>query len=374
MRQGLFDRVTVQETSFFRHPGQFDALARPCAAGDRPGPVTIWSAASSNGQEPYSLAMRPRGAGPRRRVLATDVSSGRSTGPREAHYRERSCGVCHPNGGPVTWSRAGSGFDVRDEVRDLVTVRHHNLTRPLPDEIGRCPVVFCRNVLIYFTRDHAVKLLTRLAEQLPAGACVFFGYAETISHVSDLFEPVRVDGTFQYHRRRTVRLSAAPRPNTPAGRPPASTRTRDGRRTSAADERRDTRRAAAAKPKVAAKATGTPPTGQIPGEGATTGDDVGMLARQGELALSASDTTTAVAAFRKCAFLAPDEPIHHLHLGFALDAAGDRGAAARAWQAARAALDRLDPDADPDAGALALGGYHRDELVRLLDAKLGLLP
>jgi Flp pilus assembly protein TadD len=89
------------------------------------------------------------------------------------------------------------------------------------------------------------------------------------------------------------------------------------------------------------------------------------LARAGQAALDAGDPATAVADFRRWAYLRPDDGLAHLHLGLALEAAGAPAAAARAYAAARSALSR-------NAGASgddALGGYKLDEYFRLLDHK-----
>ena len=90
------------------------------------------------------------------------------------------------------------------------------------------------------------------------------------------------------------------------------------------------------------------------------------LTAAGEAALSTGDTVAAVAAFRKCAFLEPDQPMAHLHLGLALEASGDPISARRAFGAARRALHRSGT-ATVEA---ALEGYELTELRRLLDAKL----
>ena len=83
--------------------------------------------------------------------------------------------------------------------------------------------------------------------------------------------------------------------------------------------------------------------------------------------MNAEDLALAVATFRKAAYLDPDQPVAHLHLGLALEASGEETAARRAFGAARAGLDR----SGTAAVEAVLEGYHVDELVRLLDAKLG---
>ena len=90
--QELLNRVTVQETSFFRDPGQFAALATYVLPGlrDAGGPVRIWSAGCSNGQEPYSLAMTLAESGIGDwGIVASDISTKALGRTRRARYRER---------------------------------------------------------------------------------------------------------------------------------------------------------------------------------------------------------------------------------------------------------------------------------------------
>jgi len=91
---------------------------------------------------------------------------------------------------------------------------------------------------------------------------------------------------------------------------------------------------------------------------------------EGEAAMSAGNHAAAVAAFRRAAYLGPEQPIAHLNLGLALEASGDVAAGTRAYAAARAALDR----GDTALIEATLEGYHVGELRRLLQIKLGRNP
>jgi chemotaxis protein methyltransferase CheR len=338
-RQSLYDRLTVQETAFFRHPGQFEALADRVLPGID-GPALIWSAGCSNGQEPYSLTMILDEQAAPGSVIATDVSTQALRRTSEASYHGRELtGLSsarrdrYLTGGP---EGLGGRWEVCKGLRDRVTVQHHNLiTDPLPDHVARCQVVFCRNVLIYFSTEHVSAFLTRLAEALPPGACLFLGYAETIWQVTHLFEPVRLGDAFEYHRRRDRPLPSAVR--TPA--PPA----------------RPARKRPAPPPRDEPAAPSRPPSlvqaGQAAGAGAAGG--------------ASDDRQAAIGEFRRYAFLEPDQPIAHLQLGLALEAAGDLLAAQRAYRAARSALDRCEAPVVESA----LGGYRVEELIRLLDRK-----
>jgi chemotaxis protein methyltransferase CheR len=324
-RQSLYDRLTVQETAFFRHPGQFEALAQHVLPGID-GPAVIWSAGCSNGQEPYSLAMVLDEQGVPGSVIATDVSTQALRRTSEGSYRSRELTGLSP-ARRTRYLTDGSGGDwkVRTEVRDRVRVQHHNLIAdPLPDHVGRCQAVFCRNVLIYFSPEQVTAFLTRLAKALAPGACLFLGYAETIWQVTDLFEPIRIGDAFEYHRRRVEPL-LSPVSQTAAPR----------------------------------RAPGGPAT-EAPLKGPQK-----RLLQAAQEATAGGDGQDVIGAFRRYAYLEPDQPIAHLQLGLALEAAGDWPSARRAYRATRSALGRCDAEA-VEAG---LGGYRVEELIRLLDGK-----
>jgi chemotaxis protein methyltransferase CheR len=207
--------------------------------------------------------------------------------------------------------------------------------------------VFCRNVLIYFSPEHVTAFLTRLAEALPRGACLFLGYAETIWQVTDLFEPIRIGDAFEYHRRR----------DTPTGSARAPTPPLEANATLAV-------RTAPGPPRPARKPAATPVLArQAAGPGLAS--EASALVEAGQAATAGGDHLAAIGAFRRYAYLEPDQPIAHLHLGLALEAAGDGASARRAYRAARSALGR----SDAAAVESGLGGYRVEELIRLLDSK-----
>jgi chemotaxis protein methyltransferase CheR len=334
--QDLLNRVTVQETSFFRDRNQFAALAEHVLPELAP-PVTIWSAACSNGQEPYSLAMALDEAGCAAwRVVGTDVSTQALERARRGRYSARELGDLSPERRSRYFDPAGSSWEIRPALRARVDFAHHNLVAdPPPLQAGKCQVVFCRNVLIYFRHEEVVAFLDRLARWLPPGGWLFLGYSESLWQVTDRFALVRLGEAFVYRRPES-----APEPQR-ASRAPAEPAPRRVRRREAPEE-------------VRAPASPAPASG------------VGDLLAAGEAAISAGEYENAIVAFRRCAYLDPDQPIAHLHLGLALEAAGEPFAAGRAYAAARAALERV----DTAAIEVTLEGYHVGDLVRLLDDKL----
>jgi chemotaxis protein methyltransferase CheR len=351
--QDLLNRVTVQETAFFRDAGQFDAMASTVlpalrATGE---PVRVWSAASANGQEPYSLAMVLAEANlVDWEVIATDISTTALGRTRAGRYQERELsGLSAERRRRYLVAADDGGFewDIVPALRKQVRVSQHNLAAdPPPCPPGSCQVVFCRNVLIYFGRDEVVALLDRLADWLPPGAYLFLGYSESLWQVTDRFTPVRMGQAFVYRNG----------PPSVALRPPSSGNSARRTRPLPPVERQGppAARKTPREPRPTAPAVETPqPT-------------VGELLAEGELALGGREYGAAVAAFRKAAYLDPDQPVAHLNLALALEASGDQPSARRAYLAARSALDRCDT-AEVEA---TLEGYHLDELSRLLDMKV----
>ena len=177
--QEVLDRVTVQETGFFRHPDQFAALAREVLPA-LDGPVVVWSAGCANGQEAYSLAMELAASSlPDWRVVATDISAAAVARARAGRYFSTELA-----GLPAThrhWLRpSGNLWEVDPALRHRVRVERANLTDRFPVGPGRCQVVFCRNVLIYLSRSVPESFLDRLADWLAPGGLVFLGYSEAV--------------------------------------------------------------------------------------------------------------------------------------------------------------------------------------------------
>ncbi|HLL65475.1 MAG TPA: CheR family methyltransferase [Micromonosporaceae bacterium] len=334
--QDLCDRVTVQETGFFRHPDQFRTLVDHVLP-NVPGPVRIWCAASANGQEPYSLAMVLAEQGRTGGVLATDISTTALRRTAAARYSEREITMLSPARRAAHLSAVEGGWQVVDGIRKTVSVQSHNLLRPVPAHIASCQIVFCRNVLIYLTPEHRAHFLERLADVVAPGSYLFVGSAETI-RPGDRYDAVYAGGTFVYRARARGLTVQPPTPVAPRrfATKPA---------TVASPDRRSPRRPVA------------PPAG--------TAGPVIPPAEAAREAARTGDPAAAVTAFRRWAYLEPDDPQAHLHLALALEAMGDDRAARRAFRSARAALDHADP-ARLDA---ALGHYDVAELHRLLAEK-----
>jgi chemotaxis protein methyltransferase CheR len=354
--QALLNRVTVQETGFFRHPEHFEVLARAVLPALRP-PVTIWSAGCANGQEAFSLAMITEELGLDTRVIATDVSTQALQRTAAARYSTRELLGLSSERIARHLTRTSAGWEINEALRHRVSIVQHNLLSAPPMPAQSCQVVFCRNVLIYFSAQHARTFLERVFETLPSGGYLFLGSAETVWPISDRFDAARFDDTFVYRPRSKGAPAAATALDRLAG-------LRLGSDTRSAPAPRA--RVAVPAPTTSRRATGPSPSAPtLPAPTDASAGLIHQLAREGEDAMVAGDQRAAVVAFRKLTYVSPDDAIAQLHLGLALEGGGDHVSAQRAYGAARRALvathaDSLEP---------ALGGFSQDELLRLLDTK-----
>jgi len=300
MFQGLVDRLTVQETSFFRNTVQLDAFQGHVLAS-LAQPVRIWSAGCSNGQEPYTLAMLLLESGVTDwQVTATDVSSRAIERVKHARYSAKEMTTVPAPLRERYFRRAGVEWEVVGAIRERVRSLQHNLvTDPSPFQPGECDVVFCRNVLIYLGDDAVVSTLERFARCVRPRGWLFLGYSESLLAITDVFELARVGEAFAYRLPEHAAPSRTQRPTLPdegsrRARPP-----RSGGGTAAGPPLK-------ARTKVAPSSEPSAPAA-----------GAGSVAHSGQRAMDAGDFGAAVVAYRKFAYLEPDQPLAHLHLGLA---------------------------------------------------------
>jgi len=371
--QQLLDEVTIQETHFFRNPPQVRALRAHVLpeliryAETRGRRLRIWSAGCSTGEEPYGLAMAlrellPSTAGWDVKVLATYLSSRAVAAAREGVYGPRAVALATPEQLARFFEPTGDGrHRVRQEVRDLVEVRQHNLvTEPVP-AVGQLDLVLCRNVTIYFARETTRTLMARLHASLRDGGYLLLGHSETLWQVSADFRLVSLgsgqDAAFVYRRldaqpgepeRRTV----LPDRRTLAG-PHSPQRRVSARRTPPASVLLETARAALSAgaydeaARLAVTAAGVDPL---------RGEPFYVL---GLALVDAGRDTEALVELRKAVYLDPASGLAHFLLAGVLARLGSAAAAAREYAAA---ADTLRPQ---DGGAHELGGRSVDELAEL---------
>lgn len=201
LRVAAVDAMTTNETLWFRDTYPFEVLANkllPEAAANK-RPIKIWSAASSSGQEPYSMAMtvletqqRKPGMLPSVSITATDISASMLDMCRAGIYDNLALGRgLSPERRRNFFEDAGDGrMKVKDNVKRLVNFRPQNLMDSYA-LLGKFDIIFCRNVLIYFSPDMKSKVLNQMANSLNPGGYLLLGASESLTGLTDRFEMVR---------------------------------------------------------------------------------------------------------------------------------------------------------------------------------------
>ena len=186
--------LTTNVTRFYREPHHFDhlrdevmpALAERARAGGR---VRLWSAACSNGQEPYSMAMTvlsvlPEAADLDVRILATDIDPNMVADGAAGVYSEEALEAAPAMLRHRYFDKAaGRGSDrlsANAALRRLVTFKELNLIGDWPMR-GRFDVIFCRNVVIYFDDATQERVWGRFTPLMTPGGVLYIGHSERVS-------------------------------------------------------------------------------------------------------------------------------------------------------------------------------------------------
>ena len=437
--RALVGLLTVGETYFFRHPEQFRAFgdlsaAAGLAAPAASRPLRVLSAGCASGEEPYSLAVAAwqRLGGGDRQISVTGIDINRASLERAARGRYSAWSLREtPADLRRRWfTPAGAEYEVDRSLRSMVRFVETNLAEEDPSiwMPEAYDVVFCRNVLMYFTVEAARDAIRRIALSLAPGGHLFLGSAESLRELSTAFELCYTHGTFYYRKRGPWTEAAAgardagAAPSAPPEPPPDA---------SAATDRPWFEIVRDASDRIQSLSLRSGPPAGAPAGGAAPphlADDVRalvsnerfaealelveglpraaadqpevlllravLLAHRGRfdeaervcfelraldarsagahyvLALcreSAGDHEGAVQNDRVATYLDPDFAMPRLHLGLLARRAGDREGARRELQKAMALL------LEEDASRILLfgGGFTREALIGLCRAELG---
>jgi len=212
LRSAVIDAMTTNETLWFRdtYPYEllksqiFPELEKSCRS------VKIWSAASSSGQEPYSISMtaleyqqgRPSAFAGGVSILGTDISNTMLEHCQRAEYD----GLALARGlSPERRSRffedSGKGMmRVKEQVRKNVSFRHLNLLDSYT-LLGKFDIIFCRNVLIYFSPEVKTKIIRQFAQALNSRGYLILGASESLSSLNEDFEMLRCNPGIIYRKK-----------------------------------------------------------------------------------------------------------------------------------------------------------------------------
>ena len=202
--------LTTNLTSFFREAHHFDILAERLKQMRNARSITIWCAAASTGEEPYSLAITACEAfntlSPPVKIIASDIDTQVIEHGRRGVYREDR--VERMVAARVQrFFLKGTGTQeghvrVRPELQRLLEFKRINLLDARYPVSGPVDFIFCRNVMIYFDNTTQRAILSRFAPLLSAEGLLFAGHSESFLHSADLF---RSRGRTVYERNHDPR-------------------------------------------------------------------------------------------------------------------------------------------------------------------------
>jgi chemotaxis protein methyltransferase CheR len=196
LKRQVTEAMTTNETFFFRDPAQYDALRSVVIPGliaqrQATRMMSFWSAASSSGQEAYSLAMMllEMGLGDWKiKIQGTDLSSQMAERSRTGRYLQIEVNRGLPIGYLVKYfTRVGLEWQLKDEVRHMADFSTFDLRQSMSAR-GPFDVVFCRNVLIYFDVEAKRRILEEIYGTLFRGGYLLLGGSETTLNLTSRFE------------------------------------------------------------------------------------------------------------------------------------------------------------------------------------------
>lgn len=201
LKVAVIDAMTTNETFWFRDTAHFKILSETVLPEAEPSGTSmrIWSAACSSGQEPYTISMQVQqylSQNPGKlqggvEVVATDISTRILSEARRGSYNTLSISRgLNQEQKDRFFVESGDELEVRPEIKRRVRFQELNLSGSY-DRLGKFDVIFCRNVLIYFSNSLKQDILSRMAKALKPGGYLFMGSTESLSQHSTQFKMVR---------------------------------------------------------------------------------------------------------------------------------------------------------------------------------------
>lgn len=195
----LLDAISTNVTSFYREPAHFEvvdgAVRRWWDLGQRR--FRIWCAASSTGEEPYTLAMTMRealGVEGEVRLLATDISTRVLHAAKAGEYAEAKLAALPPGFAAryFTRHRKGDGtfLTAKDELKSMILFKRLNLAFPPFPMQGAMDIIMCRNVMIYFDNAVRQRLISEFRRLLKPGGYLIVGHSESLNGLANGFKSV----------------------------------------------------------------------------------------------------------------------------------------------------------------------------------------
>jgi len=208
--QDLLESLLTQETTFFRYLGVFEAFEKRILPElhikkfwKNPRSLRIWSAGCSTGEEPYSIAITIADAisfsdAWNVEILATDIGRHALATAERGIYSGRSIASVTEKQLSTHFQAAESGSEVRPRLRKMVNFVHMNLNNAV--YVGKMDVIFCMNVLIYFSEERRRELVQHFYSALEPGGYLFLGHSESISKMPVKFQAIVLNDCILYRK------------------------------------------------------------------------------------------------------------------------------------------------------------------------------
>jgi chemotaxis protein methyltransferase CheR len=212
LRASVIDAMTTNETLWFRDEYPFELLKKrllPEFKNQRT-PLKIWSAASSSGQEPYSIAMavtefqqsNPGSFSAGVQIIGTDISNTMLEHCKYGHYDSLALSRgLSPERKRMFFENGDKGMSkVKDSIKKMVSFRQLNLLNSY-SLMGRFDIIFCRNVLIYFAPEIKKQIISQFEGALNSNKYLFLGASESLSGLNQNFDMVRCNPGIIYQKK-----------------------------------------------------------------------------------------------------------------------------------------------------------------------------
>lgn len=213
LKTAVVDAMTTNETLWFRDGYPFvllaDKLLPELAMNKKP--IKIWSSASSSGQEPYSIAMTVQELKTKKpgllnfpvQIVGTDISSTMLEQCQLAEYDSLALGRgLSAERKKQFFEPCGENrYKVKDFLKKNISFKPINLLESY-SMLGKFDIIFCRNVLIYFSSDVKSKILNQFAGALNPGGYLILGASESLTGLTDKFEMVRCNPGIVYRVKK----------------------------------------------------------------------------------------------------------------------------------------------------------------------------
>ncbi len=208
--EALLEGLLTQETSFFRYPSVYQAFEKRVLPElhvkkfwKNPRTLRIWSAGCSTGEEPYSSASTIADSlsfsdSWNVEILATDVGRHALKLAERGVYSGRSLDSVGSEQLSRHFTKGSGGYQVKPKLRKLVTFTQMNLASAV--YVGRMDMIFCMNVLIYFSEERRRTLVQRFYDTLEPGGYLFLGHSESISKMPVKFQAIVLNDCILYRK------------------------------------------------------------------------------------------------------------------------------------------------------------------------------